>query len=47
MLKNSMPHALTWISPDSWHVCAHKQNPVEFEGNFLDFLHNAGIHGRR
>jgi len=47
MLKKSMPHARTWISPDSWHVCAHKQNPVEFEGKFLDFLHGAGIYGRK
>lgn len=47
MLKQSMPHAKTWVSPNSWHVCAHKKNPVEFEGKFLDFLFSAGIVGRR
>jgi pimeloyl-ACP methyl ester carboxylesterase len=47
MLKKSMPHARSWVSPDSWHVCAHKQNPVEFQGNFLDFLHTAGIPARK
>lgn len=47
MLKKSMPHARTWVSPGSWHVCAHKKNPGEFEGKLLDFLFSAGIVGRR
>jgi len=47
MLKMSMPHARVWVSPASWHVCAHKKNPVEFEGKFLDFLFSAGIAGHR
>ncbi len=47
MLKKSMPHASSWISPESWHVCAHKKNPVEFEGRFLDFLYQSGIAGRK
>ena len=47
MLKKSMPHASTWISPNSWHVCAHKKNPGEFEGRFLDFLYKSGVAGRR
>lgn len=47
MLKKRIPHAQTWISPDSRHVCAYKQNPAEFEGKFLDFLHNAGIPGQK
>ncbi|PKL51284.1 MAG: hypothetical protein CVV42_00095 [Candidatus Riflebacteria bacterium HGW-Riflebacteria-2] len=47
MLKNSMPHARAWVSPNSWHVCAHKVNPAEFEGKFLDFLYDSGIPGRK
>lgn len=47
MLKKNIPHARTWVSPGSWHVCAHKKNPGEFEGKFLDFLFSAGIVGRR
>ncbi|MBU1107666.1 MAG: alpha/beta hydrolase [Candidatus Riflebacteria bacterium] len=47
MLKKSIPNATTWVSPDSWHVCAHKKNPAEFEGRFLDFLYKAGVVGHR
>jgi hypothetical protein len=47
LLKNEMPHARIWISPETWHVCAHSKNPQEFEGKFLDFLYHSGLRGHK
>ncbi len=47
MLVERIPQATTWTSPKSWHVCAHKKNPGEFENRVLDFLYQSGVKGRR
>lgn len=47
MLVERIPQATVWTSPQSWHVCAHRKNPVEFENRFIDFLYQSGIKGRR
>lgn len=47
MLVEQIPQATVWTSPKSWHVCAHKKNPGEFENRVLDFLYQSGVTGRR